>query len=241
MINSPPSPILRLDTELYEGITLPLFLYPIQNRAILFRFFLASTVILSVLAGLFPRFPGDLSIAKFVQALAIGRDEAIFLDNAMRSVSVIGSLPVVITTVITVGAIFCLFRRWREGFLVWMVLIAEGIVQGIKAVIDRPRPTEEFVRILEHSSSGSFPSGHAFHGILFLGLLIILSSGIKPTGLKIGVQSIFITVILLLGLSRVYLGAHWPSDVLGSFLWAITALYVFEGFYQKSRGRGNGL
>lgn len=159
----------------------------------------------------------------------------------MKSVSIIGSSPVVITTVITVGIIFCFFRRWREGFLVWMVLIAEGIVQGIKAVIDRPRPTEEFVRILEHSSSGSFPSGHAFHGILFLGLLIILSSGIKTTGLKIGIQSISITVMLLLGLSRVYLGTHWPSDVLGSFLWAITALYIFESFYQKIRGRGNGL
>jgi membrane-associated phospholipid phosphatase len=237
----PLAPILRLDTTRYEGITLPLFLYPIQNKAILFRCFLASTVILSVLAALFPRFPGDHSIAKLVQALAIGQAEAAFLDNAMKSVSIIGSFPVVITTVITVGAIFCFFRRWREGFLVWMVLIAEGIVKGIKAVIDRPRPTEEFVRILEHSSSGSFPSGHAFHGILFLGLLIILSAGIKTTGLKIGVRSIFITVMLLLGLSRVYLGTHWPSDVLGSFLWAITALYIFESFYQKIRGRDNGL
>ena len=107
----------------------------------------------------------------------------------------------------------------------------------LKLVIDRPRPTEELVHVMDPSAIGSFPSGHTYHAMLLLGLLLLFSAtGIRNRWLRDGVMAIFSSLILFTALSRLYLGAHWPSDILGSVLFAIPTLFVLYSVYRMMGG-----
>jgi len=131
--------------------------------------------------------------------------------------------------IITIGmlvfcTIFYLHKNWR--FLYTLLISVGGseiFVWIIKNTIDRPRPPLTSALIAE--SSYSFPSGHTFVAIAFYGLLsyFIIQSE-KNKSLKIISFIVSFLLIILIGISRVYLGAHWPSDVFASF--AVGAAWI---------------
>ena len=95
----------------------------------------------------------------------------------------------------------------------------------MKFFFQRPRP-EEYRLISE--SGYSFPSGHAMVSMAFYGLLIyIVYRYVKNVYLKYGLMVILFMLILFIGISRIYLGVHYTSDVLGGFLLSICYLIVF--------------
>lgn len=116
----------------------------------------------------------------------------------------------------TVGAL-----AWRRRFdmAILFALIALGPVlneAAVKEAVGRPRPVGEFVA--EHPGSLSFPSGHALTATMFLGLWVAVAAEVLPRRLVVPVRAAAITLILLTALSRVWTGAHWPSDVLGGMV-----------------------
>ena len=123
--------------------------------------------------------------------------------------------------IITVGLlvsclILYLFKRWRILYtLLLSVAGGEFFVWIIKNIIDRPRPP--LINALVAESTYSFPSGHTFVAIAFYGLLVyfVIQSG-KNKLLKIISFILGLSLIVLVGISRIYLGAHWPSDVFAS-------------------------
>lgn len=123
--------------------------------------------------------------------------------------------------IITIGmlvfcTIFYLHKNWRFLYtLLISVIGGEIFVWIIKNTIDRPRPPLTSALVTE--SSYSFPSGHTFVAIAFYGLLsyfVIQSEKNKSLKIISFIASFFL--IILIGISRVYLGAHWPSDVFAS-------------------------
>jgi membrane-associated phospholipid phosphatase len=100
-----------------------------------------------------------------------------------------------------------LFRRARERWWLWIALmLAAPASEGLlKLTIGRARP--------EDASSG-FPSGHATAAAAFFGAVLYLA-GTLPPGRRRLVRALAISAIVLVGLARVILRAHWPSDVLG--------------------------
>lgn len=124
---------------------------------------------------------------------------------------------VITVGVIILSLILILQKNWRFlNALLISVLGGELFVWIIKNTIDRPRPP--LINALVTETSYSFPSGHTFVSIAFYGLLVyFIIQSEKNKFLKIISFIIGIFIIFLVGLSRIYLGAHWPSDVLASF------------------------
>ena len=136
------------------------------------------------------------------------------LNQQMLFITYLAKGEIVIVGLLVFSIILFLHKRWRLLFtLLISVGIGEVFVWIIKNTIDRPRPP--LVNALVAESSYSLPSGHTFVAIAFYGLLVyfVIQSN-RNKFFKI-ISFIFgICLIILVGLSRIYLGAHWPSDVL---------------------------
>ena len=195
---------------------------------------LLSAVALSISAAIEPRFPGDLPVARGVQSLATP-----WLDTVMEAVSFLGGRLVSIISILLLAAGVALARRWQEAMAFLAIFPLSGVLAVIKWTVDRPRPSEELVRVLENATEYSFPSGHAYYVVVFYGLLLaIIVARIHSTWLRRSIALLMLTWILLSGVSRVYLGAHWPSDVLGSVALGIPSIVLLIYLCQRLKGVG---
>lgn len=90
---------------------------------------------------------------------------------------------------------------------------------GIKLLVDRPRPTADLVNVLSQLKDYSFPSGHVLYFTTFFGFLLFLSfTLLKHSWWRTTLLIIFGGMVALIGLSRIYEGQHWASDVIGAYL-----------------------
>ncbi len=100
----------------------------------------------------------------------------------------------------------------------------------LKNIIQRPRPNE--FRIIDQSGY-SFPSGHSMVSMAFYGFLIyLIFKNVKNNYIKALLIFILTCIIIMIGLSRVYLGVHYTSDVLGGFLLALSYLTLYTAFFK---------
>ena len=144
------------------------------------------------------------------------------------------NIPVIITWVVVLVVLFLYKKWWSEAILLAGNLALTGILVALlKNVYQRPRPT---IQHLIEEGGFSFPSGHALASTLIFGtLLIIVSQRIKSVQTKRILQSLMIVMIFIIMTSRVYLGVHYPTDVLGSFLLGLGILHVEFPYYDKLR------
>jgi undecaprenyl-diphosphatase len=115
--------------------------------------------------------------------------------------------------------------------------MVSGLVSSVlKIVVDRPRPSASLVRIVEITQQQSYPSGHMTFYTVFLGFVTLLMYQLTavPKSIRIGVSSIAILLILVIPFSRIYLGAHWFTDVLGGFLLGALCLFTIGFYYLKN-------
>ncbi|CAN7767593.1 VTT domain-containing protein [Variovorax sp. LjRoot175] len=134
-------------------------------------------------------------------------------DSVMVAITELGSAPVVISVIGAVSLWLAAKRCWRTlGY--WLVAagFAQLLVWTLKFTLGRARPTEIYSGI----DPFSFPSGHAAMNIVVYGFLAFLLARAKPVGTKIATTMSAAMVIALVAFSRLYLGAHWFSDVLAS-------------------------
>jgi undecaprenyl-diphosphatase len=118
-------------------------------------------------------------------------------------------------------------RRWQSALFVTGVLLS-GISLStlIKAWVARPRP--QLVAHLDQVSSMSFPSGHALNSTLFyLTVAVVLAPLLKQRSAQWGLYGFALISSLAIGLSRIALGVHWPSDVLASWIMAYSWLALW--------------
>ncbi|MGI6207475.1 MAG: phosphatase PAP2 family protein [Anaerolineae bacterium] len=137
------------------------------------------------------------------------------LTRLMVAITQLGS-----TAVVAVLALGWAYLRRRTGAMaVVPALCAAGgglTSMVIKALVDRPRPDVVAALVQEHSFS--FPSGHSLVAMAFYGAVALtLAPSIGRRSARLAVYATAGVVIILVGVSRVYLGVHYPSDVLGGY------------------------
>ena len=184
------------------------------------------------LAATYDTFPGDEDALTAFQGF-----RSAWLDDAAIAAASFGHVAVAVLSVVMLSLVLWAGRRRADSLAALFVLAAEAINQGLKAVVGRPRP--EFSLLTSSSDSHSFPSGHSFHAIVLFGLLIIMVGElIKPPWIRRAIQALLCLVILAVGASRVYLGAHWPSDVIGAYVIGGLSLLAILWVRKKLISRG---
>lgn len=150
------------------------------------------------------------------------------------SVTSLINTPVIMTWVAVLAGFFLYKKWWSEAILLIGNLALTGLlVAFLKNIYQRSRPA---IQHLVEEGGFSFPSGHALASTLIFGtLLIIVSQRIKSVQTKRILQSLMIVMIFIIMTSRVYLGVHYPTDVLGSFLLGLGVLHVEFPYYDKLR------
>jgi undecaprenyl-diphosphatase len=171
----------------------------------------------------------DLNAFQIADRLA-----APWLDHVARVVTTLGLLAVV-APVVLIGAVV-LFRRdhlLRAGVLVAGVALTSASVWVTKALVGRPRPPAPDV----HTAGQSFPSAHAANSVGWLALAIALTAVIPNRAGRAAAIAGGALIAVLVGLSRIYLRAHYLSDVLAGEALA-TAMYAAASIGALSLRRG---
>jgi len=170
--------------------------------------------------------PADVHIAN---ALAPWRRQSGFWS----AISMLGDTEIRLGIVaLLILALFAWGRRLDALLLGVTITAGMGINSLLKLLFSRPRP--DLMPHLDTVMSLSFPSGHAAHSAT-LYLLIALFAGSMTHGSKtqVAIVSVAAVLIMLIGLSRVVLGVHWPSDVLAG--WAVGTGFAMIGWNMRTR------
>ncbi len=154
------------------------------------------------------------------------------LNNILQFITNLGDLYgyIVITTICSLFFFFK-FKNWRYVAQLVFVIIISGLSNlALKEVINRARPTAEHLVSVE---TLSYPSGHAMSATAFYGFLIYLCYFLKINKwLKISLMSLFSFLIVSIGISRIYLGVHFPSDIAGGIIagtiWVMFCVLIFN-------------
>ncbi len=209
-----------------------------RYRASIFQTYLIAAVLifaaLAVLARSVAYFSFDLSVSRAVQMAS-----APWFDALMHLVSWFGFGP---QSGLIVGAIVALL--YTIG-LKWEALISALSAVGIsllgwaiKIVVDRPRPSADLVDVITQLNDRSFPSGHVVLYTAFFGFVFFLTYALlKPSWAQTVLLALLGALVGLVGLSRIYLGQHWASDVIGAYLLASVWLGLIIRLYRWGQPR----
>lgn len=188
-------------------------------------------VLLTAFITFFPSPWIDLEFSEEVQ-----EEHNPLLDFMMKAISWFGQTWISIVMVVSTSVLLLIFKFKREAFYCLLTLLMGLITYGIKISINRPRPTENIVRIIEKAKYQSFPSGHVGFYIVFFGLIAFFIYHGKwfKRSYRIIVICLCLSLIFSISFSRIYLGAHWFTDVLGGFMVGIIYLLILIFFYLDS-------
>ena len=189
---------------------------------------LSGAVMLSLIARRTTFFPGDMSITAELQ-----KQKNPWFHRFMYWVSEVGFWQWSTPQTIGIAAIFWALRFRLEAIFILLTTSSNLLNMMVKRLIKRPRPTKELVTVVKVINEPSFPSGHVMHYTNFYGLLIyLLATNWKPSRLRNSLIGLCTGMIASIGPSRIYLGAHWPSDVMAGYIYGglwfggIMALYL---------------
>lgn len=144
----------------------------------------------------------------------------------------------VIALILFATILFIAIKDLKIGICIYLNLFLVGALnQALKYIIQRPRPNE--LRLI-YESGYSFPSGHSMASTAFYGFLIyLIYKKVKNKTLKITLIIVLSLLIVAICVSRIYLGVHYTSDVLGGFLLSISYLTIFTNIIDDFIGTSN--
>jgi undecaprenyl-diphosphatase len=196
----------------------------------LYALIVVSIIGLTIFVQNFPISNFDLDITRAIQ-----EQRAWDPTLLMRFISIFGDAVVAPFPVIIAALLFYITYRRREARFTLAVVLPDVCNFLFKMLIHRPRPTLEVAKILSKFTQTGFPSGHVVHYVVFFGFLLTVMIVDKSISLSwrisIGILSAFL--VLTVSISRIYLGAHWATDVIGGYLCGFVYLGIMLHYYLK--------
>lgn len=163
-----------------------------------------------------------------------------WVENAVLDLTALGGFTVLaLVTLLAIGYLFAI-KRWNDALLLLAATLGgTAISEGLKVGFNRPRP--DLVAHIVETTSMSFPSGHAMlSAVTYLTLGAVIAHTQPRASLRGYVLGAAILLTLLIGVSRVYLGVHWPTDVLAGWClgaaWALVC-WIVATWLTRDRGR----
>ncbi len=209
-----------------------------EYRTYLFQIGLLAVVgafsTLTVLVKTTPSFPIDLQITRLLQSLSSPAFAAF-----MSLISWPGFSPqsYIIALLIVLGWYWFGFH-WEAAASLVAAIFVPVVNVIVKEYIRRPRPGVDVVNVFRILDSYSFPSGHVMFYVGFFGFMWFLVYTLyKRSWRRTALLILLGVLIAFVGASRIYLGQHWPSDVLGAYLLGSLALAVILWFYRWGKKR----
>jgi len=209
-----------------------------QYRSVLFQTALvlvaSAFAALTFLVKTMPSFAMDLQITKAIQLINFP-----FFASFMSLVSWPGSGPqLVVITALIILMIYSFGLHWESVMALVAASFSTGINLMVKDLIQRPRPTSNLVNVFAKLTDSSFPSGHVMFYIGFYGFIGFLAfSLLRPSLKRSFLLAFFGGVVVLIGTSRIYLGQHWTSDVMGAYLLGSLTLEAYIQIYLWGKTR----
>ena len=156
------------------------------------------------------------------------------LTRFFKTITILGNTPV--QAIIAIVAVIWLYLRQYKAEAIFVGasgLLASILIVSLKYIYQRQRPS---ITHLVHASGYSFPSGHSLGTFMILGAIaIVLAQRLAKKESKIVVYGITGLLIFLVGLSRIYVGVHYPTDVLAGFTLAFALLNAIYPTYDRIR------
>ncbi len=195
---------------------------------------IAAFAVLTFMVKTTPLFTLDIQITHAVQSI----NSPIFAA-LMSFISWPGFSPQsFILSVLIVSLIYLFGLHWESAAALVAGILPPLINTLVKGLIRRPRPTMDFVQVLRILDSYSFPSGHVMFYVGFFGFIwFLIYTLLKRSLLRTLLLIFFGSLIALIGISRIYLGQHWASDVLGAYLLGSLTLVLILQFYRWGKKR----
>jgi cation-transporting ATPase E len=176
----------------------------------------------------------DAPIVVHIAAHRIG-----WLTTVMRALTLLGTGWCVLPLAAIVGLVLRYqTKSWRPLLLLAATVAGAGLLDYIfKITVARPRPLPEWMAA--PATGYAFPSGHAAFSATYGALAYLLAKTRRHWQSKVAVWTTASTIVLLIGISRVYLGVHWPTDVLGGWTLAavwLSILFTAASVIEQTRG-----
>ncbi len=193
-----------------------------MNQKALLGALIGATTILSLLARGDTIIAGDVRIQRFVQRAP---------EPLFRWIADFGNWIGSAEVCAVIGIAVLLLLIWRRApMCAALVLIAYAARlqnMALKSLFDSPRPTADLIRVDEIARGLGFPSGHAMGATLCFGsIAVVATRQISSPRIRGAVHALCLAIIATVGFGRIFVGAHWPSDVLGGYLYGSIILIV---------------
>lgn len=208
---------------------------------------MASMVVLTIFCGfalfVFFKVTGSLhrgALADFdddISAFIIGNRDPL-MNSIMKGITELGNLYVYLAGVpIIFFSLYGTNKHWHRSIEAVVIVLSSFLLNTfLKLYFVRPRPDVELRLINLSMESYSYPSGHSMTAIVFYGFIIYLVMHFGQTKwVKYAVAVVLSMIVLLVGISRIYLGAHYPSDVLAGFAAGLFWLLFVIGWLRYRR------
>lgn len=155
-----------------------------------------------------------------------------FMTSLFKGITFLGSTMFIVLLVIFFLVLFILLKKNNKGYLVAGTLVISTILNNVvKVIIRRARPT---VLALVTESTFSYPSGHMMASVSMYGILMYLVIKSKLSKKYKILLSVFLCILpILIGISRIYLGAHFASDIIGALLLSTIILLTITYYVDK--------
>jgi undecaprenyl-diphosphatase len=188
------------------------------------------TLVVGIIMAMTPYLPGDVAVARAIQALSPGTDWVpVFIYTARAPAKFALMAIAVLGTWRLAGT--------RAAAIVLAAIVLEQLLgEASKSLFQRPRPSRELVDVMGNPSGFSFPSTFVTLYSVTVGALVLAALRFARGAKRTGVITVGIALLVLAGAARVVPGAHWPSDVLGTYAICLSWLYAAFSFLPRPPG-----